>query len=88
VELHGEGMFCQRDAGLLLVSPQGGLEKHTKTSGSRVVTHIRSKEEMWGLEGEFVRCDDRERVGYGAQRVRVGTELRRRLGSDSHADAG
>ena len=82
VELHGEGMFCQRDAGLLLVSPQGGLEKHTKTSGSRVVTHITSKEEMWGLEGKFVRCEGtiaREWV-YGAQRVRVGTELGRSEG--------
>ena len=57
VELQGEGMFCERDASLLLVSLQGGLEKHTKPSGSRGVTHITSKEEMCRLEGEFVRCE-------------------------------
>ena len=33
VELHGERMFGQYDAGFFLVSPQDRLEKHSKMRG-------------------------------------------------------
>jgi hypothetical protein len=58
LELHSERMFRQRHAGVLFVSLQGRLEKGPKMSRSRLVTHITSKEEMWGEERELVRCEE------------------------------
>jgi len=50
---------------------QGRLEKHTKMSGSRLIIHIASEEEIWCLEGEAFCCVVRV-VGSGG---RIGYEL-------------
>ena len=51
LELHGEGMFGQCDVRLFLISTQCRVEKRLKMSGSCLVSHLTSREEMGSLEG-------------------------------------
>jgi hypothetical protein len=55
---HGKGMFCQCDARRFLISPQGRLKKRLKMSRTRLVTHLRSREEVEPLEEGLVRCEE------------------------------
>jgi hypothetical protein len=54
LKLHGEGMFGQCDVRLFLISPQCRVEKRLKMSGSCLVSHLTSREEMESLEGGWL----------------------------------
>jgi hypothetical protein len=54
LKLHGEGMFGQCDVRVFLISPQCRVEKRLKVSGTCLVSHLTSREEMGSLEGGLV----------------------------------
>jgi len=47
LELHGEWMFCQCYARVVLVRLQGRLEKRPRSTGRGLVTHTTGGEEIW-----------------------------------------